>query len=273
VAKRVKLDPSLEAFVKAAAKPKPEPQDDPVTRWRKGSDKKPAKSDLQKPALTADVAIKAALKLTREEWLMKLTREHFADLFEKSGRKLPAKLRISCGWPSTKAMGAQSRRIGECWYPNASSDGHTEIFISPILADAVKVGDVLAHELVHACLDKEAGHGPRFKELAKSIGLEGKMTETHAGDWLKAWLEKATTAVGPYPHSTLDGSQRKKQTTRLLKVVCANMECEYLQEQEANEPRPYTVRMSATVFEAGAPKCGCCGARMDVAETKARRKK
>jgi len=210
----------------------------------------------------------AQLKLTREEWLMKLTRDHFADLFAKQGRKLPAKLRMSCGWPSHRAMGAKKRSVGQCWYPDASSDGHTEIFVSPVLSDPIEVGATLAHELVHACLDKEAGHGPRFRVLATGIGLEGKMTETVPGQYLKDWLAKACAEVGPYPHSTLDGTQRKKQTTRLLKVVCTSMECDYLEDQEADTPKPYTVRMSATVYEAGAPKCGCCGKRMDVEEKK-----
>jgi hypothetical protein len=207
-----------------------------------------------------------APKLTREEWLMKLTREHLTELFAKSGAKVPRKLRMSCGWPSNRALASNkgTRVLGQCWYPDASDDAHHEIFITPAISDGAEVAAVLAHELVHACMEPGEGHGRNFRSLALEVGLEGKMTQTVPGDWLKAFLAKAIQEVGAYPHATLDMSQRKKQTTRLLKVVCINEDCSFAEEED----KAYSVRMSSSVFEAGAPKCGCCGAPMEEAPSK-----
>lgn len=204
--------------------------------------------------------MKSKVKMTREEWLTKLTDKHLRDLFAKSGAKIPLKLRISCGWPSSRALGKKLRTVGQCWSPTASADKTTEIFISPVLQDAVEVAAVLVHELVHGAVGNEAGHGPIFKELAKSVGLVGPMRSTEAGEWLKTFLAAAIKDVGSYPHATLDMSQVKKQSTRLLKVCCPNPECDFLLENE----KPYSVRMSAGVYDAGSPRCGVCEMMMEV---------
>ncbi len=198
-------------------------------------------------------------RTTREAWLVQLVDKHMRQLFADCGAKIPQRLRVSCGWPSSRALGTANRSIGQCWSPKASSDDTTEIFLSPFLSDALEVGAVLAHELVHAAVGVEHGHGQPFRKLALQVGLEGKMTATTAGPVLADFIRKATAAVGAYPHATLDMTQRKKQGTRLLKVVCQNTDCDFL----AEENKPYSVRMSASVFDAGAPKCGCCNKKMD----------
>jgi hypothetical protein len=230
---------------------------------KKAAPKKAAELRAAEPQ--KDVALPSAVKLTREEWLMKMTRNHMVELFARSGATLPEKLRISCGWPSQRALaGKKGRVMGQCWSPSASSDQTWEIFVTPACADPLEVAAILAHELVHACMPKGAGHGKLFRTLATEIGLEGKMTATVAGEWLKGWMKKAIDEVGAYPHAVLDMSQQKKQSTRLLKVICENEECEFFQDEE----KPYSVRMSASVFEAGAPKCGCCKSTMIEAPTK-----
>jgi len=62
------------------------------------------------------------------------------------------------------------------------------MFISPVLADPVKVLDVVVHENVHRIVGIKCGHKGAFKRLAESIGLTGKMTSTIAGPELEQKL-------------------------------------------------------------------------------------
>src|SRR5579862_3537206 len=121
---------------------------------------------------------------TREQYLMVAT-ELLRPVFKRAGQELPA-VRVSVGWPSSHPLSATSRAVGECWDKSAATDKVAQIFISPYLGDAYDAVDTLAHELVHAVLGHEAGHGPVFKKLALAIGLKGKMTHADAGPELEA---------------------------------------------------------------------------------------
>ena len=179
--------------------------------------------------------------MTREEWLNTLTAE-LKPLFAEQGYDIPA-VRIACGWPSKKALSRKSRSIGECWPIEASADKTTEIFISPCQSDAVEVGAVLVHELVHAAVGCKAGHKAPFKRCALAVGLEGKMTATVAGEALRERLNALTEKMGAYLHAVLDMSVRKKQGTRMHKVECP--EC------------GYTVRITQQWIDQGLPTCPC----------------
>jgi hypothetical protein len=122
-----------------------------------------------------------------------------------------------------------------------------------VLSDAVRVLDVLAHELIHA-IEPTAGHGAAFKRIALGIGLTGKMTATVAGPELAARLAVYAAELGEYPHAQLNpgASGIKKQGTRLLKASC--------------ESCGYVCRVTAKWVEAvGAPLCACSGAQMSLA--------
>jgi hypothetical protein len=193
---------------------------------------------------------------TREEWLNACA-DALRPLFDEAGASWD-KVRVSVGFPKGGRSGS-SHAIGQCWAHRCSADEHAEIFISPELEDAVRVADVLAHELIHAAIGVEEGHkASTFGKVARAIGLEGKLTATVAGDELRKRLEKITKALGPYPHRELRGgvggrrgpggplgpSGLPKQSTRLLKVACPSCGC--------------IVRMTAKWLEAvGAPTCGC----------------
>lgn len=160
---------------------------------------------------------------TREAWLvsfMELARPRFVEV----GAELPKLVRVSVGFPS---KGNRSKVIGECWANVVSADGAVEIFIRPSLqSDASRVADVLTHELIHAALGIEEGHGPRFRKVMKALGLEGKATATIAGPGWTEWAAPILEALGPLPGATLDdGAQlaggKKTQTTRYLKVGCS----------------------------------------------------
>lgn len=187
---------------------------------------------------------------TREGWLVAAI-EKLAPLFVEVGVELPA-VRVSVGWPGGR--GKKGNVIGQCWSPAASADGVSQLFISPVLDDASRVLDVLAHELVHAADRCENGHRAPFAKIAKGIGLEGAMTATVASDELKAKLDAIVEELGAYPHAALakaaDGADGpKKQGTRMLKVECA-------------EGSGYIVRTTAKWLEVGVPSCPCHGAPM-----------
>jgi hypothetical protein len=188
------------------------------------------------------------MKRTREEWLNAATKS-LRPLFKAAGNDAyPKKLKVSCGWPGG---GSARTRIGECWSETCSSKGATEIFISPSVAEKVKVLDILAHELVHAIVGVKEGHGPVFKRLATKLGLAGKMTATVAGPELCKQLKAIAKKLGHYPHAVLTISGRKKQTTRMIKCECRAC--------------GYACRTTSKWLESlGAPICPGCDVQMEV---------
>ncbi len=180
----------------------------------------------------------------REAWLNTVA-DCMAPWFADLGHPLPA-YRLTIGFPSS---GKRGRRIGECWDGSCSEDGSFEILIRPDQDDAVMVAGILAHELVHAAVGLEAGHGPKFRKVAVAIGLEGKMRSTVPGAAMVARIQSIIAKVGPLPHARLafDGetSGPKRQTTRMLKCEC--LEC------------GYTVRIARKWLEVGVPHCPAHG--------------
>jgi hypothetical protein len=189
--------------------------------------------------------------MNREAWLHALAGALSAD-FVNVGHVVP-KLAISVGFPSNGGTSALRQRIGECWNGDASDDGTFQIFISPVIADGVRAGDVLVHEMCHSVLPKGTKHNRRFAALARDLGLDGKPTATVASPRLVTRLNGLITDIGPYPHSKLSLSPRlAKQTTRLLKVSC--------------EGCGYTVRITRQWLDKGAPICPTCGVEMEEAQ-------
>lgn len=175
----------------------------------------------------------------RQEWLDKARVECTAILAQHGG-EVPAEVRISFGFCST---GRKSKRIGECWSAEASTDGAREMFIVPTLTDTGVILATVLHELVHAALPPTAKHGPLFKKLATAAGLEGKMTATVAGEALKAHFAEWVAEHGPCPAGALRSGVRlePKQSTRMLKAAC--------------EACGYTVRLSKKWLEVATPVC------------------
>ncbi|CCQ44282.1 putative uncharacterized protein [Pseudarthrobacter siccitolerans] len=188
---------------------------------------------------------------TREEWLVAAVTA-LAPLFEELGETLP-EVRVSVGWPG--GNGRKNSVIGQCWSTKVAADNVSQLFISPVLDEAVRVLDVLAHELIHAIDDCESGHKGRFAKIAKALGLTGKMTATVAGDELKAQLEEIAAELGDYPHAALvnpgaGAEGPKKQSTRMMKAECP-------------EGSGYKVRLTRQwLAEYGAPICPHCGEQM-----------
>ena len=132
--------------------------------------------------------------MTREEWLSAAV-EELRPVFD-SLNPLPEKIRVTCGFPSVRST-ALKKRIGEHWSPKASEDQTHEILISPVLDDSVEVFAVLVHELAHAATDGD-GHQGRFPATVRSLSLEGKPSQTYAGDAFKQRFKDLIDGLGPY---------------------------------------------------------------------------
>lgn len=175
----------------------------------------------------------------REAWLVAATEQLRDGLFKRNGEVVPP-VKVSIGFPGG---GSARKRIGECWNGKAASDRIPQVFISPVLAEPVRVLDVLVHELIHAIVP-DAGHKAPFKRIAVKVGLTGKMTATVAGPELEKQLRELSQSLGEFPHAQLSLSDRKKQTTRLNKVQCSRC--------------GYTCRVTATwLKDYGPPICPC----------------
>jgi len=181
--------------------------------------------------------------VTREAWLNQALEKLRPWFKDRAGVEVPADARVSVGFPGG---GSARKRIGECWARSQSKDKVNEIFISPVLSDPIRMLDVLVHEAVHAVDDCQSGHKEAFKRTALAVGLEGKMTATHAGEELKAELERIIGVLPSLKHGALDLSSRKKQPTRLVKLECGD--CGMI------------IRTTAKWIEqTGNPACACGG--------------
>ena len=204
---------------------------------------------------------------TRESWLRAASNE-LRPYFQTCGLTIPENIRFAIAFPSTGRRGA---RIGECWHSSTSDDGNFEIIIRADIADPVEVLGVLVHELVHAVLPADAGHGTLYKQAAVKVGLEGKMRHAMPSQLLRPRLVEIAEILGALPHAKLNidrgrenrpADRPKKQRTRLLKAECDGDGC------------GYTVRITAKwVDDIGAPLCPKHGAmsidRGDDAEAEA----
>lgn len=202
----------------------------------------------------------------REAWLIAAT-DKLRATFKRAGHEIPP-VAVSCGWPTNRGTGKKSIVLGTCWDGTCSADGRPQLFISPridneihfenplnwnsenptIEGDRMGVLPTLAHEIVHAVVGNKESHGKVFGKLARAIGLEGKLTSTHAGDTLAQECADIARLLGPYPHAKIDPSEaktgKKKQTTRMRKCLCNDEEC------------GFTVRTTKKWLEdVGAPHC------------------
>ncbi len=157
--------------------------------------------------------------LTREAWLLEAV-QVVTPIFQEQGHVVP-KVRVSCGFPST----GKDRHIGQCWAKEISEGDINEIFISPKLDDPVEVLDTMIHELVHAVDNCKNSHGPAFKKIALSIGLEGQMRGAHAGEKLLIRLREIAKPLGPYPHKKLKFQMKVSIYKPRPRAVCK--ECGY----------------------------------------------
>ena len=160
--------------------------------------------------------------ITREQWLIRLARE-LERLFKRVGAPALPAYRVTCGWPSRKALTRKNKVIGQCFDKSCSKDKTTELIISMYIDNETDAAQILAHEMIHASVGTKAGHGKPLRDVALAIGLAGKMTATIAGPEFLKWIKPVLKKIGKYPHATVDAAAAtKKQGTRMIKVACPN---------------------------------------------------
>jgi len=179
----------------------------------------------------------------REEWLLAGIAAIDATIFIPNNRPLPSNLMVSCSFSITgNRLGSDKVTQGSCIDKTMSdSKANDQICISPIVDDSVEVLDTLVHECLHAQVGVAHGHKAPFSRGMKDIGLIDKPTVARAGEEMLVILRKIADELGPYPHSKLDTTGRKKQTTRMVKCECP--ECGMV------------VRASRKALENGPPHC------------------
>jgi hypothetical protein len=206
--------------------------------------------------------------LNREGWLTAFANEVAPIIQSRAGLKVPMdRIRLSCSFPRTRATPNRKGgyTTGVCMHGATHKSGIHELFINPLKANVLPihpdapddkrdqgVGDIVIHEMLHACFDEKTGHKAKFAKAAKAMGLTGKPTSTTAGPEAQKIIKAIVEKIGDYPHEALEGTWGKKQTTRLLKVQC--LDCGYVNEAGNG----YTARITMTWIEnAGLPTCPC----------------
>lgn len=194
----------------------------------------------------------ATLFTTREAYLSEAVQlildEKIMPCAEALALNLPKPpVRVSVGFPKhTRSKSV----IAQCFVRRVSTDGFNEIFVTPELDDPIEVLDAVVHECVHAYDDCDSGHKGTFARLARKVGLEGKLTATHAGAELRGYLQSLVDLLGDYPHHRMDVDiAHKKGGTRMLKIECS--ECGFV----ARTSQKWIDELPA---DAACPVCDSC---------------
>ena len=165
--------------------------------------------------------IMSNLNLNRENWLNNAAGIFINDLFNNHIEGTFPPFHMSIGNPTPSN---DTKVLGVCHNKASSEDGVNQVFISPRLSNAgLTVLNVLVHEMVHVENDCIDGHKGGFARLARSIGLEGKLTSTTLGGEALQVAEDILEVLGPIPHAKLT-SAKKTQKNRNLKATCSTCE-------------------------------------------------
>lgn len=135
--------------------------------------------------------------LNREAWLNRMA-EQLRPWFRKRGYPIHGRISVTMSTMRPKTLGF-------CQYGRhtQSGDDINQVFISAYddaHKTAVDVADTLCHELLHAVLPPQAGHGKPFKDGMDGIGLtKGKAIHASAGPMLRKHLEDLVAGMPPLP--------------------------------------------------------------------------
>ena len=143
---------------------------------------------------------------TREDWLTAAVSE-LKPFFLINGVSISDKIRVSCALPSN-AKRTNFKSVGECFPNTNSADAHYEIFISPVLADPVKVFETLIAMLCHTAKGA-LNHGKPYQKIADAMLLLPNGTQsaryksvTHGGAFVQAY-QQIIDSLGAYVHAEL----------------------------------------------------------------------
>lgn len=198
--------------------------------------------------------------MNREAWLQTAI-DSLRPTFASIDHELPAIIHVSVGF-GHGAKRENSRVLGQTWSTGASDDKLNQVFISPEVAEADRVLEILVHELVHVADNCQHGHAKEYAAIANKVGLCKPWRYAAPSPELQAELIVMAAELGGYPHGALhpvqravrvpagDGDEQEPmhsgppaQTTRWFKLVCPDPEC------------GYTCRVSRKWMAVGTPIC------------------
>lgn len=176
-----------------------------------------------------------------EEWYRRAVEFYRADLEAAAKKEIPP-FHISSGF--TVAGGRDTKVAGQCFPEAASADGLHHIFLNPRYVEPIDLINTVIHEVIHATVGNDHGHGAGFSRVAARCGMVKPWKATRWGDIGRAKAEAVCAALGKFPRAAFVAKGIKKQPSRLLKAICP--ECGYV------------VRLSKVWAEMGLPFCGVC---------------
>lgn len=179
--------------------------------------------------------------MNRESWLTDLAKAA-EPIF--TGFKL-APYKVSCSWPVSGGIAMKKRTVGQCFCSTVSKGNYHELFISPLLEAAADVAGTLIHEMAHVAAGVPAGHGKRFVQVCRHVGLtSGKPTHVMPGEALADRLAKIAERLGPYPHTAIVPILKQKK----IKPPPVRLECVCGCKVSMSDEHAATFRL---------PTCGC----------------
>jgi hypothetical protein len=174
--------------------------------------------------------------MTREEWLQ-VAAQALTD------RALCARVntgtRFSVGNPARPG-----RRMARLWDVATDTDGHRQVFISPLLDDKASVLAVLAFAITRARYEStgERISSSRWDALHRTMGFvsAGLDYAVLPTPYMANRLAELAETLPDYPHDATTLRATRTQTTRMIKLSCS---CGYV------------VRTTRTHIERGLPSC------------------
>lgn len=150
--------------------------------------------------------------------------------FSSRGHTLPAEIRVATGYP-TNAKRSGFKVLGECIPNTNSADGHYEIWISPILADPIKVVETLIAQLCRTAKGALTVTNLAYTRVAEAMhilpagtGSNPYKEVTHGQEFINSYIA-IIDSLGVYPHGVVDISVHKSQGTRMLLARCPTCQC------------------------------------------------
>lgn len=174
--------------------------------------------------------------MNREQWLTDLATIAIPSISEAlSYSDEEPTVKLSCGFPAKQ--GKRTPISAQLIPPTASEDFNAEIFVSPTISEKSEVIEAVLPLLVSVVVG-DFKQGATWRDACLRLGLRGLP-------------ERLNEQMSDYPHSAITLPTTIKQTTRLIKVSCA---------QDG-----YIARVSrATIENLGSPICPACSLSMEI---------
>jgi hypothetical protein len=219
--------------------------------------------------------------MTPDQWLSTMMGELSDKLLTPNGLDTNADAnapigemtRVRSSLPSKQAVSPGKQLTKQTWAAQYSSDGYTEIFVSPTLRETKQILGSLLHQLVRTAVGLYHNHDATFKREAQRVGLDVLPGETQ---WAEAiypttGLDKLFNDLirkhGDFPAGSLDyrtAPGMKKQTTRNLAAVCINTNCPTTTDANGNPKMGWNHRINSSRVAEAWPKCASCDEPMEV---------